>query len=424
MNKRIKGSLKPYRDNIKSVIYTFILSASIILSTSFILYCCTLEHFLTAHYGYVIEMLKKDYKNNTILTKNYYTNTNIEITLKKKVYVLKNNVFVETKKSNFKNYFFSYSIPNLHATVYIGSHTLFDSDNGLQIKVDMKQAHNILFVILVLMSSNIVFYSIFHQYILIIKLKALQSFKLSAQEYALSERTTSYLISIMHHKLNTPLKIISTKSRVLAQIIFESNMNGEVKKKVEKDYINLHNALINIFEITNKLKSFKANSQKELNIYKLFGIAIETIEILRDDDFTIDVDRRTKLFEINKIKLSPHEMIQVFINQIKFSVEEMSTEINIKLFNSNNEKIQILFSDNGNPITDEVRELVKKKATLDSLDPEDRNEYYTDLLLNLSILENSGGSLKVLSSNENGTTYEIVIPVFKLDLKNKKGKLN
>jgi len=369
-------------------------------------------------------MLKKDYKNNTILTKNYYTNTNIEITLKKKVYVLKNNVFVETKKSNFKNYFFSYSIPNLHATVYIGSHTLFDSDNGLQIKVDMKQAHNILFVILVLMSSNIVFYSIFHQYILIIKLKALQSFKLSAQEYALSERTTSYLISIMHHKLNTPLKIISTKSRVLAQIIFESNMNGEVKKKVEKDYINLHNALINIFEITNKLKSFKANSQKELNIYKLFGIAIETIEILRDDDFTIDVDRRTKLFEINKIKLSPHEMIQVFINQIKFSVEEMSTEINIKLFNSNNEKIQILFSDNGNPITDEVRELVKKKATLDSLDPEDRNEYYTDLLLNLSILENSGGSLKVLSSNENGTTYEIVIPVFKLDLKNKKGKLN
>ena len=196
----------------------------------------------------------------------------------------------------------------------------------------------------------------------------------------MSERTTSYLVSIMHHKLNTPLKIISTKSRVLSQAILNSNLHDDIKRKAEKDSINIDHALTTIFEITNKLKAFKSSSQSELNIYKIFGIAIETIEILRDDEFTINVDEKTKDFEIDKFRLAPHEMIQVFINQIKFSIEEMSTEINIKMFYTDDTKIKILFSDNGNVIEGEILDMLKNNTILEDLDYEDRDDYYTDLL--------------------------------------------
>lgn len=407
----------------------FIKSTSVIVLT-FILTLMTLYYigsgqFIKEHNIHIINTINENFSSDNFLKKEHNNlGKYLEFNYKKKHYVLKNNNIIKTDESIHNTYIFSFKALNNNVDIFFPYYATLKY-NDFVFFLSLEHYNETLIFFGFILFLFLLIYTFMYHIILYKKLKTLHNFKISAQEYALSERTTSYLVSIMHHKFNTPLKIITTKSRVLAQTIITSELDETIKLKAEKDFINIDNALKTIFEITNKLKTFKSSSQSELNIYKIFEIAIETIEILRDDEFSINVDRKTKLYEIDKTRLKPHEMIQVFINQIKFSIEEMSTEINIKLFYADTEKIKILFSDNGNQLDDEILELFKNKKILDSLDPNDNNNYF-DLLLNLNILEESGGSLKILNSNNNGTTYEIIIPTFKVDLKKlaqKKGNI-
>ena len=61
----------------------------------------------------------------------------------------------------------------------------------------------------------------------------------------------SYLIGILHHKLNTPLKVLATKSRVLIGTIINNNIPEYIKEKSEWDYVQIDNSLKTIFNVTN-----------------------------------------------------------------------------------------------------------------------------------------------------------------------------
>jgi hypothetical protein len=406
---------------LKDIFKTMIVAASILIISVFTLYYGGSGYFLETHNSNTVYTIVEDIKDNSFLKRKYFNiDYEIEIEYQGNFFKLENKQFVISNKPVFEPCGLTFITQN-NIEIHFPSYAEYKIDEVI-IRISLEHGNHAIIIFSIIIFMVVSIYSILYHIMLHQKLKSLHNIKLSAQEYALSERTTSYLVSIMHHKLNTPLKILATKSRVLAQSIFDSDLDDNIKSKAEKDYINIDNALKTIFEITSKLKTFKSATQSELNIYKIFGISIETIEILRDDEFSINVDRKTKLFEIDKNRLSPHEMIQVFINQIKFSIEEMSTEINIKMFYSDDKKIKILFSDNGNPVDSHVVQMVKNRRTLESLDPENRDEYYSDLLLNLSILKEAGGSLKIINSNDNGTTYEIVIPTFKVDLKKIKAK--
>jgi signal transduction histidine kinase len=406
---------------LKDIFKTMIVAASILIISVFTLYYGGSGYFLETHNSNTVYTIVEDIKDNSFLKRKYFNiDYEIEIEYQGNFFKLENKQFVISNKPVFEPCGLTFITQN-NIEIHFPSYAEYKIDEVI-IRISLEHGNHAIIIFSIIIFMVVSIYSILYHIMLHQKLKSLHNIKLSAQEYALSERTTSYLVSIMHHKLNTPLKILATKSRVLAQSIFDSDLDDNIKSKAEKDYINIDNALKTIFEITSKLKTFKSATQSELNIYKIFGISIETIEILRDDEFSINVDRKTKLFEIDKNRLSPHEMIQVFINQIKFSIEEMSTEINIKMFYSDDKKIKILFSDNGNPVDPHVIQMVKNRRTLESLDPENRDEYYSDLLLNLSILKEAGGSLKIINSNDNGTTYEIVIPTFKVDLKKIKAK--
>ncbi len=237
--------------------------------------------------------------------------------------------------------------------------------------------------------------------------------KISKQEYALSERTTNYLINIMHHKLNTPLKILSTKSRVLIEYIVNSEMSDEIKEKAELDFVQIDRALKSIFTITNKLRSYNELSQNEVNMYKLFTISKETIDILKDDDFEMEIDYKSKLFEINTEYISSHEIIQIFINQLKFSLIQLADKITIKIFNHDINHITILYSDNGNALTSEQIDILNN--TTNSLDRYNQIKLFDifDLILNFDIINNSFSNIRLLSSTENGNIFEIKLPTRK-----------
>ena len=241
--------------------------------------------------------------------------------------------------------------PNIF--INIPNYTMYHFDNVI---IRMNAQHTTFFasifyvlLIVILVVMNFLFYIIVKKNII-----SMNNLKISAQEYALSERTMSYLIGILHHKLNTPLKVLATKSRVLIRTIINNNIPEYIKEKSEWDYVQIDNSLKTIFNVTSKLKTYNALSQNELNLYKLFTISKETSDILKDDEFEIDIDYKSKMFEINKLHLTSHEIIHIFINQIKCSLVLLADKISIKVLKSDKEYVTILYTDNGNKINKNI----------------------------------------------------------------------
>lgn len=237
----------------------------------------------------------------------------------------------------------------------------------------------------------------------------------STQEYVLSKRTTSYLVSIIHHKINTPLKILATKSRILLEtILLRKEITKEIKDKSKENYMDIDASLKDIVIVTNKLKIYNELSQNESNIYKLCVLSKETIDILTDDEFIVSIDYRLKLYAIDKEKISSHEVIQIFINQIKFSIHNMADKINFNMFKYSNNTITIFYSDNGNIIDDELTKIIKNDINFqDVLDKEIESDSF-DLVLNFSILNtNKNCNITLISSTENGNLFKIKLPVLK-----------
>jgi hypothetical protein len=258
---------------------------------------------------------------------------------------------------------------------------------------------------------------IFIQTLTAMKLKKdasnMRNLKISAQEYALSQRTTSFLVNIMHHKLNSPLKVLSTKSRKLITTIEDfKNITPTVVNRSGWDYKQLEGSLKTIFDVTRKLKSYNELSKSESNIYKLFRLSKETIEILKDDEFELENDYKNKLYDIDKNAISSHEIIQIFINQIKFSLFQLADKISITVFSEARNSITILYSDNGNQIDDELKTLIYNNTNVSDLSVDELSTDKFDQLLNFNIINsNDYTSIKIIHSNENGNVYKIKLPI-------------
>ena len=115
---------------------------------------------------------------------------------------------------------------------------------------------------------------------------------MSVKEFALSQRTTSFIVSIMHHKLNSPLKVLEAKSRMmLHQVLMKLDQNESEQKKIydktQSDYNEMRESLDTIFDVTKTLKAYNELSKNETNLHKLFKIVDETFRILKDDDFAL-----------------------------------------------------------------------------------------------------------------------------------------
>ena len=167
-----------------------------------------------------------------------------------------------------------------------------------------------------------------------------------------------------------------------------------------------------------QLKTYNALSQNELNLYKLFTISKETSDILKDDEFEIDIDYKSKMFEINKLHLTSHEIIHIFINQIKCSLVLLADKISIKVLKSDKEYVTILYTDNGNKINKNIFDLLKKQTSIANINRSTTDVDYFDLILNFNIINsNKRSSIKILESEDIGNTFEIKLPIIKKKFK-------
>lgn len=400
-----------------NVIKIILLSHIIIIIFAIITYAVLTLEF----YNEYSNILRKNQSSNIKISNTEelintisFVHENIEIKKNNTYYFLSKNrdKLLKSNISSFSNLII-YNVDDT-TTLHLPYYFSFKYDNNTYLNISFDHSNEAFVSLLVTIMLLVLFFNILYYQMLKRAMDNTNTSNISAQEYALAERTTSYLVSIMHHKLNTPIKVLKTKSRVLAKTIEESNIVDSIKTVAARNYTNIYDALENITLITSKLKSFQELSKNEKNIYKLFEIAKETIEILRDDVITIKIDNKISQFEIDKSFISSHEMTQIFINQIKFSIEQMGTSVSIRVFNSDENSLTILFSDNGNQLNDELVQQIKNKTSITNSTY--ISDEFMDLVLNLNILTNSGGGLRLISSNENGNVYEIRISTKKISL--------
>lgn len=404
-----------FKSTIQIIFYNIILSVSLVAILILINQYYSLKSFAFKHQD-TANKIHERFINNDLSSFNYISNIEIEIITSNDIYTLIDNRFVLTnykiESLDFLNILIS---PNIF--INIPNYTMYHFDNVI---IRMNAQHTTFFasifyvlLIVILVVMNFLFYIIVKKNII-----SMNNLKISAQEYALSERTMSYLIGILHHKLNTPLKVLATKSRVLIETIINNNIPEYIKEKSEWDYVQIDNSLKTIFNVTSKLKTYNALSQNELNLYKLFTISKETSDILKDDEFEIDIDYKSKMFEINKLHLTSHEIIHIFINQIKCSLVLLADKISIKVLKSDKEYVTILYRDNGNKINKNIFDLLKKQTSIANINRSTTDVDYFDLILNFNIINsNKRSSIKILESEDIGNTFEIKLPIIKKKFK-------
>lgn len=405
------------QNTMKDVLFHVLILAALVTILTIFSHLYTISDFITAHTE-IATKISEDFKNNSKLTNTYISNNHIYLIdiEKQRHFELLNKNFTQIENLNKSKMFDDFKIDiNKDVSILIPSYIVLYKFNTTAVGVDASHVlyssfSMILLIIVLVIIMNFMFNSSMKH-----KNSKIENLTISTQEYVLSERTTSYLVNIMHHKLNTPLKVLSTKSRMLIEtIVSQENIDIKIKDKSELDYLQIDKALKTIFNITNKLKTFNELSQHETNIYKLCTLSKETIDILKDDEFTVEIDYKTKLYDIDKSSVSSHEIIQIFINQIKFSLAQLADRINFKIFQSTSSSITILYTDNGNMIEDDLKEMIKNEINVSELLNTKIEGAHLDLILNFNILNsNPNCSIKILSSNKNGNLFEIKLPAFK-----------
>lgn len=415
MNTRLRKIIKESFVNVMSI-------GVLVVFVSITNYTISINEFINQH-SPIINTIHDDFSDNGIINNQYVTDNKLfiyDIKNKTKYELFQNNLNTQKFSPELLTQFKIHIKSNIDILIF--SHTLlFTFDN---IVIGISASHVlyfsiflIFFIILITLIMNVSYHASLKN-----KNSKIENLTISTQEYVLSERTTSYLVRILHHKLNTPLKVLSTKSRILVEtIVSQGNLSKDIKEKSELDYVQIDAALKTIFTITNKLKSYNELSQNETNIYKLCALSKETIDILKDDDFIIDIDYRTKLFDIDKNSISSHEIIQIFINQIKFSLAQLSDKISFKIFKTTNKSLTLFYSDNGNKIDGKLKMMLNSGINVSELSNIPLESAYFDLILNFNILNNTRDcNIKLLSSNTNGNLFEIKLPAIKHSFDKKK----
>lgn len=370
-----------------------------------------------SHHAEIAQKIHDDFRENLKLDNIYVTDNKIFMFNheQKKYYEVSHSQVIQIEDIDKNQLRKGINVPlKRNLSILIPQNIVVFEFNNVSVGLDVSHTLYLTIAYIVLVIFSIIILYLFFNLSMKNKNTKIENLTISTQQYVLSERTISYLVSIIHHKLNTPLKILVTKTRLLIETIaINDDIEKNTKDKAEVNYVHIDNALKSIFAITNKLKAYNELSQNESNIYKLCTISKETMDILKDDEFTVEIDYKTKLYEIDKSKVSSHEIIQIFINQIKFSLLQLADKVTFKIFQSSNGYIKILYTDNGNMIEDELKEIIDAGIIVSELKESIEGAYF-DLLLNFNILNaNPHCGIKILSSNKNGNVFELKLPVFK-----------
>jgi len=231
------------------------------------------------------------------------------------------------------------------------------------------------------------------------------------------------------HELSTPLEVITFKMYKIMNFI--DLMIKDIQRRVEcpdpdknpclrrlydirEDFTYVESSIEQISNILNKMKGFK--SIKYSNGNKTLYDVIETafkIMTISHKDFKWNIDVKFKEYNLDcKNCISNADFLNILINHIKNSLEANSTLIEAKFIRYSDPYVYMFISDNGTGIPKEfipkifIPNISTKTKVLDIRG--------NGLYINLSILKTSGGNIRLIKTNNQGTIFELKVKANKI----------
>ena len=222
-----------------------------------------------------------------------------------------------------------------------------------------------------------------------------------------TQNSMSILTENIHHELNSPLNVIKLKFR---KIIEELNDNDIVKNNI--DLINM--SLDQISTILINMSNFKSlkYSNGNKNLYEIIEGSFKMIKVVVDNEFSFTIDEKFKMYQVNhSYGLKNADVISIFINFVKNSLEANATHIDIKVENEKGEYLLINITDNGNGIPKNMRDNIFA-PNKSSKEENDLNLRGNGLFLVQNLLKMFGGDVRLKKTElGEGTEFVVKIPV-------------
>lgn len=216
---------------------------------------------------------------------------------------------------------------------------------------------------------------------------------------------TSDKAKIISHEIKNHLSIIDLYTKITEKRMVDVSADKSIKESIENAIKSIKYSSYSITQFVNELKTFAKPILVEKRIIPILEDVIKLttpkakeqkviIECIANDDVRVHVD---------EIKIQ-----SVFINVIYNAIESMKNggKIIIECKQIKNNQLQVVVSDNGEGIPEEIQ---------DKIFEEDFTTKLTGNGLGLHICKNlmkeQYGEINLLKSDQNGTQIEILIPI-------------
>lgn len=368
------------------------------------------------------------YKNANILS-NYWIYDNSISSYKK------NAVILPTKT-------FTYSLGD------ILSFRLFLDIPEYHIKIKTKPIAYLRSLSLLILFFNIILYLIlrYFTYSLLTKVKKDDAISMAGKEAYLVNKNMSLLTAHITHEVKTPLAVLNNQLHIiknyyedlLDQVNRIKHPNREIDKIIagcgevcigcgeaclleNNEFRNITNPRIDeafntadiyidsIQNVLNRMQNFKeikySNGNKD--IYELIEVSFKTLTLYHKGIFEYNIDKKLKGEYISE-KLANADILHIFLNHIKNSLQASSTFINISVGKKENSTLIVYMTDNGNGIPiNKLHYIFDPKFSTKSHKTNDGIGLY----ISKQILIEAGGDESVQESSNKGTVFKFILPI-------------
>lgn len=216
--------------------------------------------------------------------------------------------------------------------------------------------------------------------------------------------------STIAHELRNPLSIIDLNTTLIKKYIDKSNADEETKEKTDGFYQAVHKALELLNSIANSLSDFAKGCKvnlKEENLEELINSSIQLLST-KSEEKNLNINFKNDS-QLQTIKLDKDIFSRALLNLLKNAIE--ASKENEEIF------VEIL------RIKDYI--LIKIKDNGDGIKEENQNKLFTPffttkktgtgigLFESQKIIRAHNGDLKLISSDETGTTFGIFLPIIR-----------
>jgi signal transduction histidine kinase len=249
---------------------------------------------------------------------------------------------------------------------------------------------------------------VFFYYNLIYK-RRVEEIQMNFMKKKLNFQTTLILTENLHHELNTPLTVISSKISKFSQKITElsKEYEGLNTNTCNSDLGQVEASLSIIKDILDRLRSAKNLKVYEAHrtFYEVLKSSCEMVKISTSETFDYEIDEKLKEFKVNSNFIKNGEFSGILINCIKNSIEADSTLISFRYNDCLGGKCSFYISDNGHGIDKEVVHNIFSENFSSK-----KGIRGNGLYINKFLIENAKGSIDLKHTSSKGTVFLVRIP--------------